>query len=80
MVGKPPMILTCRCKHEFQDKRYGKHKRVHTPLAKTHGAYRCTVCGATTAGGRGEAKSKNTGEEKSNKPKTRAKDRRNQDK
>jgi hypothetical protein len=69
------MILTCRCKHEFQDKLYGKHRRVHNPMAKTPGAYRCTVCGAETTGRRGDGKSSNKDEEKG-KVKTRAKDRR----
>lgn len=35
------MILRCTCKHEFQDKRYGKGKRVFN---KTTTGYRCTVC------------------------------------
>lgn len=43
------MILTCNnnCKHEFQDKKYGKGNRVHNPTRKNSGSvYRCTVCGA----------------------------------
>jgi len=38
------MILSCNCKSEFQDKTYGKNKRVKNP-AKKAGGYRCTVCG-----------------------------------
>ncbi|MBK7380828.1 MAG: hypothetical protein IPJ03_17860 [Ignavibacteriales bacterium] len=36
-------ILTCTCKHEFQDKQYGKQKRVHTYGVKND-VWRCTVC------------------------------------
>lgn len=35
------IILPCSCNHEFQDRRYGKGKRVHNQGAKTT----CTVCG-----------------------------------
>ncbi len=41
-------ILYCTCHHQFQDQRYGSHKRVHNPKAKSLSAmqeYRCTVCG-----------------------------------
>ena len=37
------MVKRCDCKHEFQDKRYGKRKRVHNACG--NGGYRCTVCG-----------------------------------
>jgi hypothetical protein len=37
------MVLTCSCKHEFQDKKYGEGRR---KMNKTKdGNYRCTVCG-----------------------------------
>jgi len=36
------MIKTCTCKHEFQDKKYGKGMRVHT--VKVNGQAICTVC------------------------------------
>jgi len=42
------MIKDCKCEHEYQDKRYGKNKRVHNELAKEKNSvvkYRCTVCG-----------------------------------
>lgn len=39
--GKSVRILECVCAHEFQDKRYGKGKRLHNP---TKEGYRCTVC------------------------------------
>lgn len=42
-----PRILSCSCKHEYQDQRYGKGKRVHT-ATKDDEVYRCTVCGKTT--------------------------------
>ena len=38
------MIKKCTCKHDFQDKKYGKGKRFHNVCAKA-GEYRCTVCG-----------------------------------
>ncbi len=38
-------ILDCTCKNEFQDKMYGKGKRVHNVLAKKSTFdYRCTAC------------------------------------
>lgn len=36
------MILSCSCIHEYQDKVYGLHNRVHNACIKGH---RCTVCG-----------------------------------
>jgi hypothetical protein len=44
----PVKILVCDCKHEDQDKVYGKQQRVHNPCkgnASGDAAYRCTVCG-----------------------------------
>lgn len=39
-------IMACDCNHEYQDKRYGKGKRVHNPKqGKTTTKWRCTVCG-----------------------------------
>jgi len=35
-------IKNCDCKHEYQDKKYGKGKRVHNPTIKDK--WRCTVC------------------------------------
>jgi len=35
------MIRLCSCRSEYQDKKYGKGKRVFT----TSGAPKCTVCG-----------------------------------
>lgn len=40
-------ILKCTCKHEFQDERYGKGKRVHNkkkPVAAGISEWECTVC------------------------------------
>jgi len=34
-------ILTCDCNHKFQDRTYGKNKRIHNSTAK---GWRCTVC------------------------------------
>ena len=36
-------IMPCTCKSEYQDKRYGKGKRVFNSMVK-EGSYRCTVC------------------------------------
>ena len=38
------MIMECVCEHAFQDRRYGKHRRVMNPKADRSAA-RCTVCG-----------------------------------
>ncbi len=46
------MIKKCKCNHAFQDKKYGRHMRVHNGCQpeggsgsrKFNGA-RCTVCG-----------------------------------
>lgn len=35
-------IKTCKCNHEYQDEKYGEHKRLHNPTIK--GQWRCTVC------------------------------------
>lgn len=38
-------VLRCTCKHEFQDERYGRGKRLHNKLAdKATYDWRCTVC------------------------------------
>ena len=37
-------IIKCSCKNEFQDKKYGKNRRVANDTQK-EGVYRCTVCG-----------------------------------
>lgn len=40
------MIKKCTCEHKYQDKKYGKKKRVHNKMAdSTPQKYRCTVCG-----------------------------------
>jgi hypothetical protein len=36
-------ILPCSCEHEYQDKKYGKHLRVHNYSLKDKG-WVCTVC------------------------------------
>ena len=37
----------CACKHNYQDLKYGKGKRVHNKTEKGTGkvVWRCTVCG-----------------------------------
>jgi hypothetical protein len=49
------MVLPCNCRHEYQDKTYGKNNRVHTHANK---GYRCTVCGSMTPHTSSEAKKK----------------------
>jgi hypothetical protein len=44
-------IVTCSCKHEYQDKTYGKGRRVANQTTKDGGkVYRCTVCRAESKG------------------------------
>ena len=45
-------IKKCSCKNDYQDRKYGKGKRVHNLAgANAKGSmgakYRCTVCGST---------------------------------
>lgn len=44
----PYAILLCSCKSEYQDKKYGKGKRLHNLCGGGSHAvnveYRCTVC------------------------------------
>jgi hypothetical protein len=35
-------VRPCTCKSDFQDRMYGKGKRLHTVIGK---GFRCTVCG-----------------------------------
>ena len=39
-------VIICSCKHESQDKLYGKGMRVFNPFVLKSGGikYRCTVC------------------------------------
>lgn len=40
------VIKICNCEHVYQDKRYGKKRRVHNPTRGRVGkTFRCTVCG-----------------------------------
>ena len=39
----------CTCISKFQDKRYGKGKRIMNPLQGNNKGYRCTVCGKVKA-------------------------------
>lgn len=43
------VIKSCKCQHVYQDKKYGKGKRVMNAKANAQRAqqkYSCTVCGA----------------------------------
>ncbi len=42
------MILPCKCKSEYQDKKHGKGMRVYNSC---NNGYRCTVCGHETSAG-----------------------------
>lgn len=45
-------IIRCECKHEYQDAKYGKNRRVGNKTAKgpaNNPSYRCTVCGTERA-------------------------------
>jgi len=42
-VRKKNVILKCTCNHQWQDEKYGKHRRVMNEL-KEGGTYRCSVC------------------------------------
>ena len=44
-VKSGTVILPCICEHQFQDKTYGKNRRVHNFQASGHSAH-CTVCGS----------------------------------
>lgn len=37
-------ITQCTCKHDFQDKHYGKGLRVHNLATGKVKGWRCTVC------------------------------------
>lgn len=42
--------IKCTCKNDYQDKKYGKGKRVANSTGSgTNVKYRCTVCGKETA-------------------------------
>lgn len=47
MSANDVAIIDCNCSHDYQDRRYGKGKRVHNPtLGKNGQWHRCTVCGS----------------------------------
>lgn len=55
-------IISCSCKHEYQDKKYGVGMRVHNEAPKVGKdasgkvtGFRCTVCGSPKMRG-GETK------------------------
>ena len=39
-------IINCKCDHEYQDRMYGRKRRVGN-MTRTEGEARCTVCEAT---------------------------------
>lgn len=58
MATRQSAILPCNCNHEYQDEKYGRGKRLHTPLM--NGQFRCTVCQNT----KGSAKAVETAKPK----------------
>jgi hypothetical protein len=38
-------VMNHHCEHKFQDKHYGKGRRVFNQVVKAEGTWRCTVCG-----------------------------------
>lgn len=47
----PTKIINCSCKHEFQDKIYGRGKRVAN-YCRAKNVYKCTVCRTDIDAGR----------------------------
>ena len=45
MIKKCDLAETPLCESKFQDKRYGKGRRVHNPRKSDNDKPRCTVCG-----------------------------------
>ena len=44
-------IMRCGCPHEYQDKEYGKMKRLHNEAGQGRDkAWTCTVCGKKKTG------------------------------
>jgi len=41
------IIMLCSCEHEYQDKKYGKYRRIFNSTKKNKiiQSWRCTVCG-----------------------------------
>lgn len=39
------IVKRCSCNNKFQDKRFGKGKRLFNTTTSNAHAYRCTVCG-----------------------------------
>ncbi len=55
------MVLSCTCKHEYQDQKYGQGKRIHNEIPGQNGppSWQCTICdnsrqGATPSVGGGK--------------------------
>jgi len=72
------VILTCVCKSDFQDKKYGKSKRVAN-LSKTELNAFCTVCGTKLVSGKAALADKKKADKiaetvKEDKPKARQKE------
>ena len=48
MSEEKTAVLRCECRHDSQDRIYGKGKRLHNLLnnPKSDKRWRCTVCGS----------------------------------
>lgn len=47
-MAEEPKVKSCTCNHAYQDRRYGKGRRVHNEMRTQKDKskeYRCTVCG-----------------------------------
>ncbi len=49
-------VMKCTCKHEYQDKHYGKDLRVHNMAIGKVKGWRCTVCATVKPDGEVEKK------------------------
>ncbi len=46
MAAQTTRVLPCSCQHDFQDKKYGKGKRLmNLTIKRNPTVWRCTVCG-----------------------------------
>ena len=47
-TSAPTKVIYCACSHDFQDKKYGRGKRLANRCPGIlRPKYRCTVCGTT---------------------------------
>ena len=39
------LIVQCNCEHAYQDSKYGRGRRIGTPVMRPEPSASCTVCG-----------------------------------